>query len=203
MEFKKIICPCCEKKVNIPLNKYSTGFSYNYTILLNSTVEFFDLVDMCPECGYTMLFDNGISDEMREFVRSDSYRGILNDPYLEDGLKKWILVAMLTEFDENYTEAGIEYTKAYDYLELKGMPLDKRFIQKAAVCFLDAAGEYNSFPDGFLAVDALRRAGEFDTAKHYLQTLLETYEGELVDKVSWKEKIWLDVETKEKQFIEM
>lgn len=184
MEAKRIICPCCGKEVDIPLHEYSTGFDFNYSILLNSTREFFNLVDICPKCGYTMLFDNGISDEMKEYVRSDEYRNILNNPDIEEGLKKWILIAMLSEYDENYTEAGIEYTKAYDYLELKGMPLDKRFIEKAASCFLSAADEYQSFSDAFLAVDAMRRDGEIEKAKRFFKIVLETFDGELVDKLA-------------------
>ena len=54
--------------MDIPLDKYSTGFDFNYSILINSIEEFFNLVDICPKCGAAMLFDNGFSDEMREYV---------------------------------------------------------------------------------------------------------------------------------------
>ena len=102
-QFKHITCPCCSKEVNIPLGKFSTGFDFNYSILINSQTEFFDLVDICPECGLAMLFDNGVSDEMREYIKSAEYRNILNNNEIEYGLKKWILLAMVSEKDENYT----------------------------------------------------------------------------------------------------
>ncbi|MDO4960714.1 MAG: hypothetical protein Q4E57_02490 [Eubacteriales bacterium] len=228
MKFKKIICPCCHKEVDIPLGKYSTGFDFDYSILLNSTEEFFDLVDICPECGYAMLFDNGAGEEMCEFVRSEQYRNILHDPDMEDGLKKWILLAMLSELDEKFTEAGIEYTKAYDYLVLKGMSLDKNLLKKAAACFLaaveeadndandnltdsvndddhadEAAEEYVPFTEAFLAVDCLRRAGDFETASALLEAISETFEGELTDRVIWKEKMWLDLRIEEKRILDI
>lgn len=203
METKKIICPCCGNEVDIPLHEYSRGYDFNYSILLNSVKEFFNLVDMCPDCGYTMLFDNGISNEMREYVKSEEYRNILLNPDIEEGLKKWILISMLSEYDENYTEAGIEYTKAYDYLEIKGMPLDKRLIEKAASCFLGAAEEYTSFSDAFLAVDSMRRDGEIEKAKAFFKTVLETFEGELVDTLAWKEQMWLDLNETEKRYLDL
>lgn len=203
MKTRKIICPCCEKEVDIPLHEYSTGFDFDYSILLNSTREFYDLVDLCPACGYTMLFDNGISDEMKEYVASNTYQNVLKNPDIEEGLKKWILIAMLSEFDENYTEAGIEYTKAYDYLELKGMPLDKRLIEKAASCFLAAADEYQSFQDAFLAVDSMRRDGEMEQAKRFLDITLKTFSGELVDELAWKEQMWIELDETEKGFFDL
>ena len=203
MESKKIICPCCGKSVNIPLREYSTGYDFNYSILINSTKEFFDLVDICPECGYTMLFDNGVSDEMRLYIESDEYKQILANTDIEEGLKKWILIAMLSEFDENYTEAGIEYMKAYDYLEIKSLPLDKRLIEKAASCFLSAADEYTSFIDAFLAVDSMRRDGEFQQARKFLQTTKETFSGDGVDKLVWKEQMWLDIKETEKRYLDI
>lgn len=203
MEERKMICPCCGKEINIPIRKYSRGFDFNYSILMNSEKEFFDLVDICPECGYTMLFDNGISDEMREYVRSDAYRAILLNPNIEEGLKKWILIAMLSEADENYTEAGIEYTKAYDYLQLKGMPLDKRLIEKAASCFLSAANKYTSFIDAYLAVDSMRRDGEFESAEDFLHTITQTFQGEKVDDLTWREGMWIDLKDDAKEYLDI
>ena len=203
MEYKKITCPCCGKEVEIPLTEYSTGYDFNYSILINSLEEFFDLVDICPECGYVMLFDNGISDEMKAYVASEEYKNILNNNELENGLKKWILYAVLCEFDENYTEAGIAYTKAYDYQELKGMEVDKRLIEKAASCFLGAVNEYGSFADAFLAVDSLRRDGEMEQAKHFIGTIKETFEGEMVDKLLDKEEMWIDLNETDKWYLDI
>ena len=203
MKVRTIICPCCKKNINIPIQEYHTEFDFNYSTLLNSTKEFFDLVEICPECGYTMLFDNGISDKVKNFIASDEYRKLWFDQSLENGLKKWIMIAMLSEYDENYTEAGIEYTKAYDYLELKNMPLDKHLIEKAAVCFLNASDEYGTFLDAFLAVDSMRRDGEIDRAKQLLKVILETFEGNLVDKLTWKEQMWLDINETEKRYLDI
>lgn len=203
MKVRTIICPCCKKNINIPIQKCHTEFDFNYSTLLNSTKEFFDLVEICPECGYTMLFDNCISDKVKDFIASDAYRKLWFDQSLENGLKKWIMIAMLSEYDENYTEAGIEYTKAYDYLELKNMPLDKHLIEKAAVCFLNASDEYGTFLDAFLAVDSMRRDGEIDRAKQLLKVILETFEGNLVDKLTWKEQMWLDINETEKRYLDM
>lgn len=203
MDFKTIVCPCCNKEVNIPLNKYSSGFDFNYSILINSKEEFFDQVDLCPECGYVMLFDNGISDEMKEYIKTDEYQSILNNNELEEGLKKWILYAILTEFDENYTEAGIAYTKAYDYMELKDMEPDARLINKAVSCFLRAAVEYTSFIDAFLGVDAMRRSGDFEGATSTLDTTCETFEGELVENLVWKERLWIKYKTPKKMYLEI
>lgn len=203
MEYKKIICPCCNKEVDIPIDKDSESFDFNYSILLNSEKEFFNLVDLCPECGYAMLFDNGISDEMKEFVSSDIYLTNLNNTEIDEGLKKWVLLALLLEFDENYTEAGIAYTKAYDYLELKGMELDERYIEKAASCFLSAAEEYTSFIDAFLAIDSLRRYGDMEGAKHFLDITCDTFEGELVDKLSAKENMWIDLNVTDKRYLDI
>ena len=202
-EFKHITCPCCSKEVNIPLGKFSTGFDFNYSILINSQTEFFDLVDICPECGLAMLFDNGVSDEMREYIKSAEYRNILNNNEIEYGLKKWILLAMVSENDENYTEAGIAYMKAYDYLELKDMELDQRLIEKAASCFLSAVEEYNSFIDVFLAVDCMRRDGEMEEAKRFLETISSTFSGELVDELVWKEEAWINLKDKKKRYLEI
>ena len=203
MEYKNIICPCCGKEINLPIGKYSVGFDFNYSILINSVEEFFDLVDICPECGYTMLFDNGIDNEMKEYVLSDEYRHILENNSIENGLKKWILLAMILEHDENYTEAGIAYTKAYDYLELKSYETDKRLIEKAASCFLSAADKYTSFIDAILAVDSMRRDGEMGQARHFLEMTGETFGGELVDKLTWKERMWINLDETEKRYLDI
>ena len=150
-----------------------------------------------------MLFDNGISDEMRDYVKSDEYRNILNNTSLEEGLKKWILYAILSEFDENYTEAGIAYTKAYDYIELKKMDKDVRLIEKAASCFLSASIEEQSFVDAFLAVDSLRRSGDFEGARSFLDTTLNTFEGELVDRLANKERMWININNSQKWFLDI
>jgi hypothetical protein len=196
METKKFICGCCGKESEIPVN--NEEFEVDYTTLINSRSEFFDLVDMCPECGYVSLFDNEISDEMKEFVESEEYREIVSNQDIETGLKKWILLAMLSELDENYTEAAIEYMKVYDYLELKEIPLDDRFIKKATECFLIATDENHSFMDAFFAVDCLRRDGEFQKAKSFLQVIKDTFEGEQVDRLIEKEKIWIEIQVSEK-----
>ncbi len=203
MEYKHITCPCCGKEVDIPLDKYSTGFDFNYSILVNSIEEFFNIVDICPECGYVMLFDNGISDEMKEYVASDEYRAVLGNASLEEGLKKWILLAMLSEEDENYTEAGIAYMKAFDYMELRGMDADHKLIEKAASCFLSAADEYTSFIDSILAVDCMRRDGEMEAAARFLNTVKETFNGELVDKLVWHEDALITVAETRKRFLEI
>ncbi len=203
MEYKHILCPCCQKEVDIPLGKYSTGFDFNYSILINSTEEFFDLVDICPDCGYVMLFDNGISEEMKEYVASDKYRNILQNEGLEEGVKKWILYAILTEFDENHTEAGIAYLKAYDYLELKEMAADHRLIKKAAACFLRAVKEYGTFSDAVLAADSMRRDGEMEKARSFLDTVDETFEGELAEELIQKERAWIDLNETEKKYLDI
>ncbi len=189
--------------MDIPLGKYSTGFDFNYSILINSTEEFFDLVDICPDCGYVMLFDNGISEEMKEYVASDKYRNILQNEGLEEGLKKWILYAILTEFDENHTEAGIAYLKAYDYLELKEMAADHRLIKKAAACFLRAVKEYGTFSDAVLAADSMRRDGEMEKARSFLDTVDETFEGELAEELIQKERAWIDLNETEKKYLDI
>lgn len=201
MEYKHITCPCCGREVDIPLDKYSTGFDFNYSILINSIEEFFNLVDICPECGAVMLFDNGFSDEMREYVQSDEYKKILNDNTIEEGLKKWILLGLLSDNDENYTEAGIAFVKAYDYMELKEMEVDCRLIEKAASCFLTAADEYTSFIDSILAIDCMRRDGEFDAARRFLDTVKETFNGEIVDEMVWQEDALLTVNERKKRFL--
>ncbi len=203
MDYRHTTCPCCGKEVDIPLGEYGTDFDYNYSVIVNSTEEFFDLVEMCPECGYVELFDNGVSDEMKEYVRSEEYVSILNNEELEQGLKKWILLGKLTEFDENYTEAGIAYMKVYDYIELKGMMPDKRFIEKAASCFLSAASEYTSFIDSILAIDSMRRDGDFKNAEEFLDVVCDTFEGETVDYLSIKERASIHAESTEKCYLEV
>lgn len=203
MEYNHIVCPCCGKEVDIPLLQYSTGFDFNYSILINSEVEFFDLVDICPECGYVMLFDNGISDEMKEYIKSAEYQNILNATGLEDGLRKWLLYAILCEFDRNYTEAGIAYTKAYDYQVLKGFEPDKRLIMKAASNFITSLDEYTSVIDGFLAVDSLRRAGEKDRAAGVIKVLRELFEGEDLEKFLYKEEMLLSLNITEKRYLDI
>lgn len=198
MKTKKMICPCCDKEIKLP---YRGDVTLHYSSLINEEYGFYDLVDICPECGYTMLFDNGISDEMKEYVKSDEYRNILLNPKVEEGLKKWMLIAMLSEYDENYTEAGIEYMKAYDYLEYKDMPLDKRLIEKAASCFLSAVEEYTSFVDAILAVDCMRRAGEMKQAARFLNITKETFTGELVDKLVFHEDAWILLNQTQKRIL--
>ena len=203
MDYRHTTCPCCGKEVDIPLGEYGTDFDYNYSVIVNSTEEFFDLVEMCPECGYVELFDNGVSDEMKEYVRSEEYVSILNNEELEQGLKKWILLGKLTEFDENYTEAGIAYMKVYDYIELKGMMPDKRFIEKAASCFLSAVTEYYSYQDAMLAVDSMRRDGDFENAEHFLDVVCSNFEGKEVDYLAAKERAAIHAESIDKYYLEI
>ena len=203
MEYKKIICPCCNKEVSIPISKYGTDYEFDYGTLINSEEEFFDLIDMCPECGYVMLFDYGVSELNREFIESDYYQEIRNNPDIEEGLKKWILYAVYSESYENYTEAGIAYTKAYDYLELKNMELDQRLILKAAYCFLKSAEENNSFIDIYLGVDAYRRAGESERAEKLLDSACEVYKGELVDDLVWQEKMHIFLGSTKKEYLDI
>ena len=203
MKFKRIVCPCCGKEADIPLGEYSAGFDFNYSTIINSVKEFFDLVDVCPNCGYAMLFDNSVSNDTRAYIQSEEYRNIVENNNIERGLKNWILLAMVLEQDDNFTEAGIAYGKAYDYLALKSMPLDKRLIEKSASCHLSAADEYTSFADALLAVDAMRRDGEFEQAKHFLDVTCSTFSGELVDKLSWKEKMWIDLRETEKRYLDI
>ena len=202
---KKLICPCCNEEIEIPTGKYSKGFDCNYSTLINSTEEFFDLVDICPKCGYVMLFDNGIDDSMREFVRSDTYKNILNSN-TEENLKKWILYAILAESDENYTEAGIAYMKAYDYMELKGMPKDQKLIEKAATCFLSSVESLPSQPpfiDSILAVDCMRRDNDMERATNFLNAMHDTFEGELAEELIQKESSWIKYGETEKKFLKI
>jgi hypothetical protein len=187
----------------IPVNENNLGFDVDYTTLINSRSEFFDLVDMCPKCGYVSLFDNGISDEMADFVKSEEYQSIVSNQDIETDLKKWILLGMLSELDENYTEAAIEYMKVYDYLELKEMPMDDRFIKKAVECFLKATDENQSFMDAFFAVDCLRRDGEFEKAQSFLHTIKDTFEGNPVEYLIEKEQMWLDLHITEKRHFDI
>ena len=203
MEYKKIVCPCCNKEVSIPISGYGKDYEFDYGTLINSEEEFFDLIDMCPECGYVMLFDYGVSEGNREFVASEYYQEIFKNPDIEEGLKKWILYAVLSESYENLTEAGIAYTKAYDYLELKNMELDQRLILKAADCFLKSADENESFIDLYLGVDAMRRAGELQRAEKLLDAACEVYKGEMVDELVWQEKMHIFLESTKKEYLDI
>ena len=205
MEYREIICACCGKKVGIPIDPKSRNFDFNYSILINSYDEFFDMVDMCPECGYVFLFDTDgwVDDDMREYISSSEYRDILNNPNLESGLKKWILYAILQEHVDAFTVAGIAYMKAYDYLELKNMELDKRLIEKSASCFLSAEEKKLSFTDGLLAVDALRRDGDFERATHILKHLSGMFEGKIVDKNVEDEKMWIILKETAKRILDI
>lgn len=164
--------------------------------------------------------DRGISDNFSSgcsyltsqanfdrFVNNEDYPTLGRDgefnPEIETGLKRWILLAMLCELDENFTEAGIAYTKAYDYLELRNMEMDHRFIEKAASCFLAAADENTSFIDAILAVDSMRRDGDVEAATRFLGVIKETFNGELVDKLVGKEEIWLSIGEKEKRYLDI
>ena len=202
---KEGICPCCKQNIDKPFEYIGTSDWNIYVQLINDVDlnNFSDIVNICPKCGYAELFDNGISDEMKEYIQTDEYRNILLNQNIDFDLKKWILVAMLSEYDNNYTEAGIEYTKAFDYMELKDMQPFKNLIEKAASCFLSAATEYKSFLDGFLAVDSMRRDGEMEDAKKFFETLCNTFEGELVDKLAWKENMWIDLNESEKRYLDI
>jgi len=203
VEYRELTCPCCGKKVSIPIDPASRDFDFNYSILINSYEEFFDMVDMCPECGYVFLFEKSVDEDEREYIASDEYKNILNDKDMDEGLKKWVLYAVLSEHVENFTEAGIAYMKAYDYLELKNMDLNKRFIEKSASCFLASAEKKVSFTETILAVDCLRRDGEFEQAKGILDLAKDTFEGGLVDALTDKEAMWIDLKETAKRYLDI
>lgn len=200
---KHIICPCCGKESNVDIPDKCNDISLNYSELINDTEYFFELVDLCPECGYAMLFDNNATSESKEFIKSDYYKSILNTTDLEEGLKRWILLALICEIDEDYTHAAISYLKAFDYVEIRKIADDKRFIEKAASLFLAAAEENASFVDSFLAVDCLRRDGDFEKALVLIEAIEKTYEGELVEKLLDKEKVLMDIGVMGKRIIDM
>ena len=168
INFIRKTCPCCNKIQNIEIDTSVLELGdIDYGVLINDTDYFFNLIQKCPECGYTMLFDNGIDDDIRAFVASEKYQEIANAD-IEEGFKNWLLYATLVEEDGNLTEAGIAFTKCYDYLELKNMKLNPSFLYEAAQCFLGAAEEYDSMIDLYLGIDALRRVGEFERAQQLL-----------------------------------
>lgn len=200
-DYKQIICPCCNKQVEIPVGV--TGINFNYSTLINDREYFFDLVDICLKCGCVMLFDNSISEEMKEYIKSEEYTSILNNDYLELGFKKWLLLAFLCEEAENYTEAGIAYTKAYDYLELKGMELDHRLIKKASSCFLATLESNPNFIDAFMAIDSLRRDGDMEAARSFHKAVSESFSGELPSRILWREDMWIDLNNTEKYYLDI
>lgn len=203
MEYKNTKCPCCKKNIKIPISDAIIGLDYSYSSLINATEGFFNLVNLCPECGFVAFYDNGINEDMRRCVASEAYQNILHDETIESGLRNWILLAILNEADENYSEAAIAYLKAYDYLILKSMEPDSRLIKKAASCFLSAADEYSSFADAILAVDCLRRDGDFDNAYEFLNTICNTFQGEIVDKHASRERFWMEMNDRTKRLLDV
>ena len=203
INFIRKTCPCCNKIQNIEIDKSTLELGdIDYGVLINDTDYFFNLIQRCPECGYTMLFDNGIDDDMRAFVASEKYQEIVN-ANMEEGFKNWLLYAALVEEDNNLTEAGIAFTKCYDYLELKNMKLDPSFLYEAAQCFLGAAEEYDSMIDLYLGIDALRRVGEFERAQQLLDTLKENFSGDVVDDLVWQEQMHIDLKSMRKEYLDI
>lgn len=201
INFIRKTCPCCNKIQNIEIDKSTLELGdIDYGVLINDTDYFFNLIQRCPECGYTMLFDNGIDDDMRAFVASKKYQDVVNTN-MEEGFKNWLLYASLVEEDNNLTEAGIAFTKCYDYLELKNMRLDPSFLYEAAQCFLGAAEEYDSMIDLYLGIDALRRVGEFERAQQLLDTLKENFSGDVVDDLVWQEQMHIDLKSMRKEYL--
>lgn len=203
INFIRKTCPCCNKIQNIEIDKSTLELGdIDYGVLINDTDYFFNLIQRCPDCGYTMLFDNGIDDDMRTFVASEKYQDVVNTN-MEEGFKNWLLYASLVEEDGNLTEAGIAFTKCYDYLELKNMRLDPSFLYEAAQCFLGAAEEYDSMIDLYLGIDALRRVGEFDRAQQLLDTLKENFSGDVVDDLVWQEQMHIDLKSMRKEYLDI
>lgn len=193
------ICPCCGKKLNFPV--YEFEIDVNYTALYNMTEGFFDLVQMCPYCGFTMLFEHVITDDIKEYINSDEYKAILHNPNIDDKFKKWILIALWSEHHGIYTEAGIEYAKAFDYLIANNMYLDMQLIEKAASCFLSAVHEYEDFPEAILAIDCMRRDGEMEMAKQLLYSVLDSFGGNLVMQLTNEQFMWIENNDTSKKYI--
>ena len=203
INFIRKTCPCCNKIQNIEIDTSVLELGdIDYGVLINDTDYFFNLIQKCPECGYTMLFDNGIDDDIRAFVASEKYQEIANAD-IEEGFKNWLLYAALVEEDGNLTEAGIAFTKCYDYLELKNMKLNPSFLYEAAQCFLGAAEEYDSMIDLYLGIDALRRVGEFERAQQLLDTLKANFSGDVVDDLVWQEQMNIDLKSMRKEYLDI
>ena len=202
---KHISCPCCENEVDIP-----TSDDYLYDLdeidLINLTDGFFNALDMCPICGYVYLPDDEISDDTRNIVKSNTYQAIFKTD-IENGLKKWLLYGKLAELHNCLFEAGIFYTKAYDYIELKGMELDTSVIKKATACFDvacedDSLDEEEFFIASILLIDSLRREGTNESFKHaneLLKFFMDGSEEEYKNSIAWQEKIWIENKISKKQ----
>ena len=193
------ICPCCGKELNFPVYEFETDLSY--TSLYNMTEDFSDLVQMCPYCGFTMLFEHVITDDIKEYINSDEYTTILHNPNIDEKLKKWLLIALWSERHGFYAEAGVEYSKAFDYLKLNNLPLDMSLIEKAASSFLSAFYKNEEFPESILAVDCMRRNSEMEMAKKLLDSVLDSFGGKLVIQLTDEQFMWIENNDTSKKYI--
>ena len=197
--FVKHTCSNCNKTVTRMFKKYD-DWEFNYSTLINSRKEFFNKVELCPECGYVMLFNNtDVSKQTKKYIKTNKvYLSTLKAKGYEPGFKKWLLFAYLSEYNCNYTEAGIAYTKAYDFLEFNNLPLDPILLTFASDCFLAAVKNHSTYIDALLAVDAMRRAGKFDLALETLSSMKNIYKKDKIDLLIEKEKVWITAKSKHK-----
>ena len=49
----------------------------------------------------------------------------------------------------------------------------------------------------------MRRDGEMEEAKRFLETISSTFSGELVDELVWKEEAWINLKDKKKRYLEI
>lgn len=185
---KTLICPCCKKEVSISKKEYNTGYDYpkekgfseyDAMILINSRNGFEDIIDICPNCGYTMLYEDiPISNKTKTVLTSPDYRNILKS-CMDESMKKWILLSYICMAGEEYSEAGVAYLKAYECQELKGLKTDISLLMNAYECFKKAAVKDEAFLDAIMGDDCMRRTGDFDKAMNSLMETKKFFSDEL------------------------
>lgn len=191
---KSVKCPCCKNKIEIQVDKSVENYldTLSPTQLIDSLIDdVFNSIYMCPICGYVCMYEDDFDDELDDNeidnIASDKYQSIFQSD-IDNILKSWILYATLLEFYEEWLDAGICYTKAYDYIELKQLEIDPQIKQyicsKASFCFLSVAENIQSEDDitdecilaHMLTIDILRREGDFDKSISMLNLLKDTFE---------------------------
>lgn len=131
------------------------------------------MVEKCPNCGYTSYdISKNEYNLSEQDLNSKEYIKILNDEKINFAIKKFMLVAMLTE-NYHYKLSGMSYLRAAWMADDANEMLLAKKLRSKAIKFLELSlKEEDNENIKLIIVDLYRRIDMFDEASDYAKYLL-------------------------------
>ena len=178
--FEELTCPFCGKTFSAKVvMSYSTNGSFRSLDGDPHVPEIFDMVHLCPHCGYAFSDPKAEIDAYtRMIVRSENYQKIFQAEEVPSTARKLLLSAFMAEQKEERGKAAMQYLHACWYFRDNNLPGKGEALEKtigALERYLEANVDKNA---AMTLVDLLRQKGAFDEAFETVNSLGKFLKGE-------------------------